>query len=131
MTDMTIRTIFTACAAVVFAAALLTTPLAGTALAETARDNYRFFCAQCHGLEGKGDGPNATRHMPVDPRDHTSAYDMSKMTDQDIVDAITGGGTATAKSSLMPPFGDTLTEEEIRALKDYIRGLCDCAYVGP
>ncbi len=95
-------------------------------LAATAKDNYSFYCAQCHGLEGRGDGPNATRNQPVDPRDHTSPVEMTKMTDDDVIAAITEGGTATAKSGLMPPFGNTLTKEEIVALKDYIRGLCNC-----
>ncbi len=97
--------------------------LAGAA---TARGNYVFYCAQCHGLEGRGDGPNATESQPVDPRDHTSAYEMKKLTDSDIIDVIREGGSATSKSTLMPPFGKTLTEDEIRALKDYLRKLCGC-----
>lgn len=97
-----------------------------TSHAASAEDNYKFYCAQCHGLEGRGDGPNATRHQPVDPRDHTNAYEMSKITDEDIIEAITDGGAATSKSTLMPPFGSTLTREEVSALKDYIRKLCNC-----
>lgn len=96
------------------------------ARAETAEANYRFYCAQCHGLEGRGDGPNATRSQPVSPRDHTSASEMRKLTDDDILNAITGGGPATSKSTLMPAFGDTLSKDEIYALKDYLRKLCNC-----
>jgi len=32
-------------------------------LAATAEENYKFYCAQCHGLEGRGDGPNATENV--------------------------------------------------------------------
>ena len=71
-------------------------------MAETAQDLYRFHCAQCHGLKGMGDGPNATKDMSVTPRDHTSALEMGKLTDGDIISAITDG-PATSKSSLMPP----------------------------
>lgn len=99
---------------------------ASTALAASAEENYRFYCAQCHGLEGKGDGPNATKNMPVEPRDHTSAGEMNKITDDDIMNAIADGGPATSKSSLMPPFSKTLTKSEIVALKDYLRKLCKC-----
>jgi len=98
----------------------------GAAVAATARSNYEFYCAQCHGLDGRGDGPNATESQPVDPRNHRSAYDMGKLTDAEIIDVIREGGSATSKSTLMPPFGKTLTEKEIRDLKDYLRQLCRC-----
>ncbi|MBI5969789.1 MAG: c-type cytochrome [Deltaproteobacteria bacterium] len=94
--------------------------------AETAKDNYRFYCAQCHGLDGKGDGPNALESMPVSPRDHTNAAQMGKLTDEDLINAITDGGAALSKSSFMPPFGKTLAKKEIIELKDYLRRLCNC-----
>ncbi|CAG1066358.1 hypothetical protein BAC1_01967 [uncultured bacterium] len=99
---------------------------ASIASAETVEDLYRFHCAQCHGVKGMGDGPNATKEMPVSPRDHTSAVEMNKLTDSDIINAITDGGTATSKSSLMPPYGKTLSKAEITSLKDYLRKLCNC-----
>ncbi len=95
-------------------------------LAATAAGNYAFYCAQCHGTGGRGDGPNATESQPVDPRNHTSAYEMGKLTDSDIINVIREGGRATSKSTLMPPFGKTLSEKEIEALKDYLRKLCRC-----
>lgn len=98
----------------------------GAASAATAEENYRFYCSQCHGLDGKGDGPNATKNMPVSPRNHTSAFEMSKLTDEDIVNVIRDGGAATSKSTLMPPFGRTLGESEITAIKNYLRKLCRC-----
>lgn len=101
--------------------------LAGSsAYAAAAAENYRFYCSQCHGLGGKGDGPNATKNMPVSPRDHTSKYEMEKLTDEDIINVIREGGAATSKSTLMPPFGKTLTANEIAAMKDYLRKLCKC-----
>lgn len=112
--------------AYIFAAFAALAVLAPASFAATAKENYGFYCAQCHGLEGKGDGPNATKNQPVEPRDHTSAYEMNKLTDNDIIEAITGGGEAVSKSSLMPPFGKTLTKDEIAELKDYLRKMCDC-----
>ncbi len=114
---------FFAMAAIVATAVLV---MNTAAMAAGARENYKFYCAQCHGLNGKGDGPNATKTQPVDPRDHTSAYEMNKLTDDDIINAITSGGAATSKSTLMPPFGKTLTHQEIVELKTYIRNLCKC-----
>ncbi|OGQ54761.1 MAG: hypothetical protein A3J24_03990 [Deltaproteobacteria bacterium RIFCSPLOWO2_02_FULL_53_8] len=106
------------------AAVFIALPTSGRAA--TAEENYQFYCAQCHGAGGKADGPNAVESQPVDPRDHTSAAEMNKLTDEDIINAIEGGGAATSKSVLMPPFSKTLTNSEITALKDYLRKLCKC-----
>jgi len=95
--------------------------------AASAKLNYRFYCAACHGLEGRGDGPNNTPTQPVKPRDHTNAAKMGQMSDMDIIDVIKQGGAATNRSRMMPPFGNTLKESEISALKDYLRGLCKCS----
>lgn len=114
--------VFQAILAVLFVLGLV----ADQAGAATAEVNYRFYCAQCHGPKGRGDGPNATKNQPVDPRDHTSAYEMSKLTDEEIIGVIKDGGVATSKSTLMPPFKKTLSEGEIAELKDYIRKLCKC-----
>ncbi len=100
--------------------------LNGYAFGASAEENYQFYCAQCHGVKGKGDGPNATETQPVSPRDHTNTKEMKKLTDEDIINVIKSGGAATSKSTLMPPFGKTLTEKEIQELKDYLRKLCKC-----
>ena len=108
---------------------VLDTSAAATAAATAAAApevNYRFYCAQCHGLTGRGDGPNATRHQPVEPRNFTSGPEMSILTDAEIILAIEHGGAATAKSTLMPSFASTLTRAEIVGLKDYLRRLCRC-----
>ena len=54
------------------------------ARAETPEALYRLYCAQCHGLQGKGDGPNVTKDFPVDPRNFTKADEMNKLSDADI-----------------------------------------------
>lgn len=92
----------------------------------SARLYYRFYCAACHGLKGRGDGPNATKSQPVVPRDHTNSAKMSKLTDKEIIEVIKFGGAATNRSRMMPPFGKTLSDKEITALKDYVRKLCRC-----
>ena len=89
-------------------------------------ENFRFYCAQCHGLDGKGHGPNSLRHLPVDPRDLTDAVAMGKLSDDEILEVIRFGGLPPARSTVMPPFNKTIQEIEILYLKDYIRELCDC-----
>lgn len=121
---MVVKTTYITAAALLFFAATVFS--GSTASAASAELNYKFYCAQCHGTDGKGDGPNATKSQPVSPRNHTSAKEMSKLTDQDLINVIKGGGAATSKSTMMPPFGKTLTDDEVVALKDYLRKLCNC-----
>lgn len=98
----------------------------GISHAATAEENYKFYCVQCHGISGGGDGINVTEEMPVTPRNHASAEDMSKLTDAEIINAIADGGAANSKSALMPPFGKTLTRDEIKDMVYYLRKMCKC-----
>ncbi len=116
------KSFFIALLAIVIAAVAGSSP----ARAAKAADNYKFYCSQCHGLTGDGTGPNSNDTQPVSPRDHTDATGMAKLPDVDIINVIKGGGKATGKSSMMPPFGKTLTEKEITDLKDHLRKLCKC-----
>ncbi len=100
--------------------------LQGQTFGASAVDNYKWYCSQCHGLNGKGDGPNATKDQPVSPRDHTDTKTMAKLTDADIENVIRDGGKATGKSTMMPPFGKSLTDGEIKELVKYLRQLCKC-----
>jgi cytochrome c oxidase cbb3-type subunit 3 len=87
---------------------------------------FKFYCAQCHGLGGKGDGPNVTKDFPVSPRNFTNAKEMNKLTDADIKNVILDGGPAASKSPMMPPWSKTLTEAEVDALIGHLRKLCAC-----
>src|SRR3972149_3993382 len=69
------------------------------AFSSSAGENYRFYCSQCHGLTGKGDGINATKSRPVQPKDHTNKDQMSRLSDEDLVNVIRSGGRATSKST--------------------------------
>ena len=87
---------------------------------------FKFYCAQCHGLEGKGDGPNVTKDLQVSPRNFTNAKEMEKLSDADIKNVIMDGGPALSKSAIMPPWSETLSEEEVDALIGHLRKLCAC-----
>lgn len=95
------------------------------AMAASAKDNYRTYCAQCHGLQGNGQGINV-KDMSVQPRNHTDAVYMSSRSDQDLFTADKKGGLAINKSVLMPPWGDTLNDQEIHSMVQYLRKLCHC-----
>ena len=107
---------------------LLLVGLSGIAAAQSdeVEQVFGFYCAQCHGMEGKGDGPNVTADFPVDPRNFTNAEEMEKLSDADIKNVILEGGPVVSKSPMMPPWGKTLSEEQIDALVKYLRKLCNC-----
>lgn len=94
---------------------------------ETAADNYRAYCVQCHGTQGNGKGINV-RDMSVIPRDHTDAKAMSGRSDDMLFKVIKEGGVSISKSVLMPPWGATFTDEEIRDLVQHLRMLCKCRF---
>lgn len=98
----------------------------GTTIAADAEQDFKFYCAQCHGLTGQGDGPNVTENFATDPRNFTDAAEMEKLSDADIKNVILDGGPSASKSELMPPWSKTLTEEEVDALVTYLRQLCEC-----
>ncbi len=87
---------------------------------------YHTYCTQCHGLDGSGKGIN-TASMSVQPRDHTDPKGMSAISDAQLKKAIAKGGLSVSKSVLMPPWGETLTDEELDSLVGYLRELCKCS----
>jgi len=97
--------------------------------AESASDNYKTYCIQCHGLEGTGMGANI-QDMSVQPRDHTDAKSMGGRSDAEIFKVIKEGGLAINKSALMPPWADTFTDNEIDDLVKHLRKLCKCSHEG-
>ncbi len=92
---------------------------------ENTRQTYQWYCAQCHGAEGKGDGVNA-KFLTVPPRDHTKVAYLETRTDAQLFDAIKFGGLAVGRAPCMPAWGHTLDDDAIRSLVQYIRELCQC-----
>lgn len=95
------------------------------AVTEKTRNVYQWYCAQCHGLKGRGDGVNA-KLLTVPPRDHTKADYLETRTDQQLFDAIKLGGLAVGRAPCMPSWEHTLEEQTIHSLVRYIRELCEC-----
>jgi cytochrome c oxidase cbb3-type subunit 3 len=89
------------------------------------KDTYQWYCAQCHGVKGKGNGINS-KFLTVPPRDHTKADYLETRTDEQLFNAIKLGGVAVGRAPCMPAWGHTLDEEMISSLVRYIRELCQC-----
>jgi len=87
---------------------------------------YGHYCIPCHGIRGNGHGFNAS-HLLVKPANHTDAAFMSKRSDQKLFDTINLGGVEVAKSTLMPPWGAALdNDNKIKSLIMKLRDLCQC-----
>ncbi len=89
------------------------------------RATYQFYCAQCHGVKGKGDGINS-KFLVVPPRDHTKADYLETRSDEHLFTAIQEGGLSVGRAPCMPSWGHTLDEDMIHSLVSYIRELCEC-----
>ena len=82
---------------------------------------YNQYCAACHGLNGEGQPdwkiPNDDGSFKAPPHDisgHTWHHD-----DELLLEIVTRG--SDFPQSQMPTFGDQLTDDEVRAILEYIK----------
>jgi mono/diheme cytochrome c family protein len=77
-------------------------------------------CATCHGTDGRGSW-RATLFL-VRPGNLADGARLGARSDQYLVDIIKHGGAPIGRPG-MPAFGAALSEDEIRELVAYVRGL--------
>lgn len=80
------------------------------------------YCASCHGETGKGDGPLGARLNPK-PTDLTDKTLHFAHDDAYHFKVIKEGGAAVGKSQIMPPWGSTLKDDQIKDTIAYIKSL--------
>jgi len=83
---------------------------------------FEHYCAVCHGTAGEGDGFNAFNLNPK-PRNLADRESMRRFSDHQLFAAISQGGLERGKSNLMPAWGNTLNERQVRYLVAYLRTL--------
>ena len=88
-----------------------------------AQKSFQGFCAACHGISGKGDGP-AGASLPVKPMDFDDCSAMTKVSDTTMFTAIKSGGRAVGKSPEMPAAGAAFNDTQIHDLVAYVRSFC-------
>jgi mono/diheme cytochrome c family protein len=98
---------------------LLDTPRA-PAGASNAQRLYLGLCATCHGADGRGSWRAAL--FLVRPGRLSDAAAIDARSDQYLFDLIKYGGAPIGRPG-MPAFGSTLTDDDIRAMVGYVRGL--------
>jgi hypothetical protein len=80
-------------------------------------------CVRCHGVHGRGDGPDA-HTLKVRPRDFGNAAWQEKEEDEELEEVILLGGKAMGYSIDMPPNPDLNAKPDVvRALIRKIRDL--------
>lgn len=94
-----------------------------TASAQGAALEYKIYCSRCHGMNGKGDGPDAAT-LKTHPRDFADCAVMAKISDATRFKAIKDGGASVGLSSDMPAWGAGLSDSQIHDLMKYIAGFC-------
>ena len=81
---------------------------------------YLGLCATCHGPDGKGSWRAAL--FLVRPGNLSNAATIDARSDQYLFDLIKHGGAPIGRPG-MPAFGSTLTDDDLREIVRYVRGL--------
>jgi mono/diheme cytochrome c family protein len=84
------------------------------------RPVFAQYCATCHGDAGKGDGQNASNLKPPPP-DFTASKSMGDAAY--VRRVILEGSAAVGRSSLSPPWGRTLSAQQVDYLTLYCQAL--------
>jgi mono/diheme cytochrome c family protein len=87
-------------------------------------------CVWCHADATPAGPSNRSNVTPTPPLMNDGAT-LNKESDATIRNAIALGGSALGKSAMMPPYGRTLSEEEITDLIAYIRAIAEPPYQPP
>ena len=88
-----------------------------SASAAEVKANWEKHCLKCHGADGKG---NTKMGKQSGVKDYTDPKVQAEMKDETAVKIIKEGIVEKGKKK-MDPYGDKLTDDEIKALIAYIR----------
>ncbi len=106
---------------------LAMTMLSANVLADYSKsfDGYRIFrtnCFVCHGLDGTGNGPLASK-LETKPADLTNNDRLKKKSDRELFKIIEGTAPHGKVSNDMPQWGLAIPQVQIRSLLAYVRYL--------
>jgi len=87
-------------------------------------------CVWCH-ADATPAGPSNRSNVTPTPALMNDGAKLNGLSDEYLEQMITLGGAAAGKSSMMPPWGRTLTPEEIRAVIAYARAIAQPPYQPP
>src|SRR5579862_1724324 len=84
-------------------------------------------CIWCH-ADATPAGPSNRSNLTPQPPLLNDGNVMNSLNDSFIRNIVTLGGSALGKSPMMPPWVNTLNEEEIRAVTAYVRAVAEPRY---
>jgi mono/diheme cytochrome c family protein len=87
-------------------------------------------CVWCH-ADATPAGPSNRSNLTPTPPLFVDGRTFNSLSDEFMQNTITLGGSAMGKSAIMPPWGQTLTKDEIRALIAYARAVAQPPYRAP
>jgi mono/diheme cytochrome c family protein len=86
------------------------------------------YCNRCHDSESSAQRVSNFDNLEVKPHSFADGGTLNKMSDADLTSIILHGGPALNRSALMPPYGNTLSASDVRALISYTRAVADPPY---
>ncbi|MFW6083619.1 MAG: c-type cytochrome [Gemmatimonadota bacterium] len=89
----------------------------------TPAEVYQAACAACHGSDGTG-APATSVAFEEPLPDFSDCSFATREPDADWAAVAHEGGPVRGFSSMMPAFGDALTDEEVELALAYVRGFC-------
>ncbi|MHB8653899.1 MAG: c-type cytochrome [Terriglobia bacterium] len=87
-------------------------------------------CVWCH-ADATPAGPSNRSNVTPTPPLFNDGATMNALSDEFMQNTITLGGSAMGKSAVMPPWGRTLSQEEIRAVIAFERAIAQPPYHPP
>jgi cytochrome c5 len=87
-------------------------------------------CVWCHADSTPAGPSNRSNVSPTPPLFNDGAI-INALPDEFMQNTITLGGSAMGKSAMMPPWGRTLSQEEIRAVIAFARAIAQPPYKPP
>ena len=88
------------------------------------------YCVWCH-ADASPAGPSNRSNLTPVPVLLNDGSVLNGQSDEYLQNMITLGGSAMGKSAMMPPYGKTLTPEEIRSVIAFTRAIAQPAYQPP
>jgi mono/diheme cytochrome c family protein len=87
-------------------------------------------CVWCH-ADATPAGPSNRSNLTPNPPLFNDGTTLNAVSDEFMQNIITLGGSALGKSAMMPPWGQTLTADEVRAVIAYARAIAQPPYKPP
>ena len=87
-------------------------------------------CVWCH-ADATPAGPSNRSNLKPMPALINDGSTFNGESDEYLENVITLGGSAMSKSAMMPPYGQTLTQDDIRAVISYMRAIAQPPYQAP